>query len=171
MKNTHPLASLFQKHQPELLRLIMQRFKRVDHEAEDIVQDAFHNILRTDSIGNLENPKAYLYQTASNLALNRIRKHQTHNQYVAGIDTDEGEKGDELTPERSFSASRDLQRVEHAIGKLPEKYRRTFLLSRVQDKTYREISELLNISESTVEKHIIKTLKFLRDELGGEADV
>ncbi len=159
------LNSLFDKHQLDLRRLIVQKFRKSHHEAEDIVQDAFHNILRANNIETLENPKAYLYQTASNLALNRIRKKRQRTQYLAGLNHDEPEELDQRTPERSVSAHQDLKKLERSLELLPEKYRRTFLLSRVQDKTYTEISVMLNISESTVEKHIIKVLKHLRDHL------
>lgn len=171
MKGPQFLATLFEKHQLDLQRLIASKFKKMHHEAEDIVQDAFHNILRAENIDLLENPKAYLYQTASNLALNRIRKHQRHSQYINGLNLSESDEIDELSPERSVSSRHDLQRLEQALVKLPEKYRRTFLLSRVQEKSYREISELLDISESTVEKHIIKALKYLRSQLDEEVEV
>jgi RNA polymerase sigma factor (sigma-70 family) len=169
MSGPHFLSALFEKHQSDLRRLIAHKFRKTPQDAEDIVQDAFHNILRADNIETLENPKAYLYQTASNLALNRIRKQRLHNQYVAGIHIDESSEIDEVSPERRVLAGRDLQRLEHALEQLPYKYRHTFVLSRVQDKSYREISELLNISESTVEKHIIKVLKYLRDQLSEDA--
>lgn len=159
------LASLFSKHQSELQRLIAYKFNKTYQDAEDIVQDAFHNILRAENIESLENPKAYLFQTASNLALNRIRKQRHHQNYIAAMDAEETY---ELTPERCASAASDLRRLEQALERLPQKYRRTFLLSRVQEKTYREISEILDISESTVEKHIIKALKYLRDQLTDE---
>ena len=102
------------------------------------------------------------------LALNRIRKHQRHHQYLNDLGATEAEELDELSPERSVLARHDLQRLEQALVKLPEKYRQTFLLSRMHDKSYREISEQLNIAESTVEKHIIKALKYLRDQLDEE---
>jgi RNA polymerase sigma factor (sigma-70 family) len=162
MKAPHFLISLFESHQSELRRLIAYKFNKNQHDAEDIVQEAFHNILCADNFEALENPKAYLYQTAANLALNRIRKQRNHQRYLSGQDA---EATYELNPERTVSAGRDLARLEHSLEKLPEKYRRTFLLSRVQEKTYREISELLNVPESTVEKHIIKTLKYLREVL------
>lgn len=165
MRAAQFLTTLFEKHQPELRRLISYKFNKTYQDAEDIVQDAFHNILRAENIESLENPKAYLFQTASNLALNRIRKQQHHQRYVAGLDAEET---NELTPERCVSAVSDLRRLERALERLPQKYRCTFLLSRVQDKTYREISEILGISESTVEKHIIKALKYLRDQLAEE---
>jgi RNA polymerase sigma factor (sigma-70 family) len=162
MNLSQHLISLFDSHRSDLRRLIMQKFRKTSHDAEDIIQDAFHNILRVDNIDTLENPKAYLYQTAANLALNRIRKQKNHHSYVAQMDA---EATYDLCPERIVSSGKDLQKIEDSLGQLPEKYRRTFLLSRMQDKSYKEISELLNISESTVEKHIIKTLKFLREAL------
>jgi RNA polymerase sigma factor (sigma-70 family) len=168
MKATHILSALFEKHQLDLRRLIAHKFKKSHHEAEDIVQDAFHNILRAENIESLENPKAYLYQTASNLALNRIRKNRQHTSYLAGLGLDESDELDQRTPERSVSAYKDLKKLQESLDQLPEKYRRTFLLSRVQEKTYSEISAILDISESTVEKHIIKTLKYLRDQLSDE---
>ena len=168
MKAAQLFSVLFEKHQLDLRRLIASKFKKSHHEAEDIVQDAFHNILRAENIESLENPKAYLYQTASNLALNRIRKNRQHTSYVAGLNLDESDELDERTPERSVFAYRDLLKLQQSLERFPEKYRRTFLLSRVQDKTYGEISTMLNISESTVEKHIIKTLKYLRDNLDVE---
>lgn len=165
MKAPHFLISLFELHQSDLRRLIAHRFKKNQQDAEDIVQDAFHNILRADNIETLENPKAYLYQTAANLALNRIRKQRHHQHYVSVQDADATY---DLCPERSVSAGRDLVRLQQSLEQLPDRYKRTFLLSRVQEKSYKEISELLSIPESTVEKHIIKTLKYLREALAEE---
>ncbi len=162
MKAPGFLVSLFESHQSDLRRLIAHKFKKTPQDAEDIIQDAFHNILHIENPETIENPKAYLYQTAANLALNRIRKNRNHQHYLAAQDAEETY---DLCPERSVFARKDLERLERALEALPEKYRRTFLLSRVQEKSYREISEMLNIPESTIEKHIIKTLKYLREVL------
>ncbi|HWV16816.1 MAG TPA: RNA polymerase sigma factor [Cellvibrio sp.] len=162
MKGAQLLVSLFESHYSELRSLISYKFKKNYHDADDIVQDAFHNILRAENIEAIENPKAYLYQAASNLALNRIRKQKRHHEYIAALDAEET---NDLTPERNVFAHKDLHRLEQALAGLPQKYRTTFLLSRMQDKTYKEISQTLGIPESTVEKHIIKVLKYLRTHL------
>ena len=88
MKSRLFLTSLFLKYQADLLRFIAYKFGD-HHDAEDIVQDAFHNILRIDSPENLENPRAYLYQSAHNIALNRIRKNQRHDSYLSSCDESE----------------------------------------------------------------------------------
>lgn len=165
MNKPHTLGELFARHQPELLRLLIGKFRKHPQDAEEIVQDVFHNVLKIDDIDGIENPRAYLFQTANNLALNRIRKQKHHQQYMESTATDDT---DELSPERIVIATKDLQQVKASLEKLPAKYRRTFLMSRIERKTYKEISIDLGIPESTIEKHIIKVLKFLREQLGRE---
>lgn len=155
------LQSLFDRYQKDLQRFVAHKFG-AHHEAEDIVQDAFHNVLRSVDTAQIDNPKAYLYQTASNLALNRIRKQQNHHRYVAASDIPD-EADDAESPHRAYSSQQDLEKLRGALAGLSPKYRRTFLLSRVEDKTYREISEELGIPLSTVEKHMIKALQYLRE--------
>jgi len=162
MSHSSYIVKLFESHYADLRALIAYKFKKQHHDVDDILQDAFHNVLRAENLDQLDNPKAYLYQTASNLALNRIRKQKYHEKYLASQDFEQVE---EVSPEQIVISRRALADVCESIEDFPEKYRRTFLLSRVEGKTYKEISLELNIAESTVEKHIIKTLKFLRDRL------
>lgn len=162
------LQSLFENYQRDLQRFIAHKFGH-SHDAEDIVQDAFHNMLRQPDDVTIDNPRAYLYQTASNLALNRIRKQHHHRHYLASVDQQD-EADDLAAPERVHDARRDLEKLQQALDGLNPKYRRTFLLSRVEEKTYKEISEELGIPLSTIEKHMIKALQYLRAHLG-EIDV
>lgn len=55
--------------------------------------------------------------------------------------------------------------INRSINLLPEKCKQAFLLSRSEDLSYKDISGQLNISVSTVEKHISKALKFLKTNL------
>jgi len=161
MEGKVSLGVLFEKHQVKLKKFIALKFSKSAHEAEDIVQDAFYNMLRIGQDEPLKNSKAYLYKTANNLALNRLRRHRCHDDYVASQDLHQAY---ELTPERNVLAAKDLMLLTTSLAKISKKYRRTFLLSRVEGKTYREISMDLGIPVSTVEKHIIKTLRYLHVE-------
>lgn len=149
----------------ELRNFIAHKFKKNADDAEDIVQDAFHNILRMNNLSEIENPRAYLYQTAQHLAINRVRQQQKRD---ALLEANGGTEICELSPERIYTGQKNLTELHKKLAKLPEKYRHTFLLNREQDKSYKEISRELNIAESTVEKHIIKALKHLRDSLEQE---
>lgn len=158
------ISALFCRYQRDLQRFIARKFGDAS-QAEDIVQDAFHNLLRVDDLESLENPKAYLYQAASNLALNRIRSQRYQTDYLQSLKEGEGLS---VCLERQVSAERDLVEISRTLALLPEKYRRTFEMSRVEGKTYSEIAEAQGIAVSTVEKHIIRALKFLRENLPEE---
>jgi RNA polymerase sigma-70 factor (ECF subfamily) len=56
-------------------------------------------------------------------------------------------------------------RIQQAIEKLPEQCRLVFKLSRFEELKYNEIAEQLDISVKTVENHIGKALKIMREQL------
>ena len=56
--------------------------------------------------------------------------------------------------------------ITSAIDHLPEKTRQIFQLSYLQDKRNKDIAALLGLSEKTIEGHITRALKQLRQELG-----
>ena len=159
-KDKSAINSLFQQNNQSLLRFLRRRLGNAA-EAEDIAQDAFHNMMRSDNTDTLENPRAYLFQTASNLALNRIRKirRQTNYQEILEI-----EQADHLEPppEQTVAALFDIETITLALGELPDKVQQAFILSRSHHKSYRQISEELDVAVSTVEKYLIRALEHLR---------
>jgi RNA polymerase sigma-70 factor, ECF subfamily len=56
-------------------------------------------------------------------------------------------------------------RIQQAMDKLPEQCRLVFKLSRFEELKYSEIAEQLNISIKTVENHMGKALKIMREQL------
>lgn len=162
MKQLAFLKGLYADYKEELLRFALRRLGDSD-EAEDIVQDAFHNILKQNSPEDLENPRAYLYRATHNLALNKLRKRGRHQRYEAEVWTEEA--GPSL--ERSALASLNLERVNTALNQLPHDTRRAFYLSRIQGLTYPQIAKDMAVSVSRVEKHISAALAFLRKSIEG----
>ena len=59
--------------------------------------------------------------------------------------------------------SEEIQRiVQETMNTLPEKTQEIFFLSRYENKTFKEIAEIVNLSPKTVEYHISQALKALR---------
>lgn len=57
--------------------------------------------------------------------------------------------------------------IEIAVESLPPRCKQVFLMSRIESLSYKTISEILGISEKTVENHLVKALAILRTSLAG----
>lgn len=160
MKLSDAVKSLFLDYSDGLNRFVYRKLGNID-DAEEIVQDTFHNYLRIDKAEQIENPQAFLYKTAHNLALNHLRKSGYRNEHLASLDINDST----LPLEREVFSQRDVDELQKRLHRLPEITRKIFLRNRMDGLTYPEISEEYNISISRVQKHMIKALKYLRTHL------
>lgn len=130
-------------------------------EAEDIVQETFSVAWEKWSEG--ERPeyfRAYLYRTAHNITIDRLRKKSTVRADIPIQDIDDAEIVDEVID----TSERDA-RLWIAISKLPDRCRQVFLMSKRDGLSHAEIAEELGISVKTVENQITKAFKSLRGTL------
>ncbi len=156
----------FQQNYDSLVRFLSSKFTDYE-EAQDLAQDAFYNVMKAKNAEELEHARAYLFQTASNLALNRIRKKKRQDLYQRSVAlaANPEQDGALASPERAAAARQQLQQVEKALNSLPKKCRRAFLLHRSGQMTYQQIAAELDVSVSTVEKYMIKALEQCRKKV------
>ncbi len=131
--------------------------------AEDLVQDLFLEIWnKRETLNITSNIKSYLFRSIVNRSLNWIR---SNKQILEEVDESVTQRSD------NYNASHDLQKNEledyitKCIDELPEKCRLTFILSRFEELSYKEIAEKLDVSIKTVENQICKALKLLRSKM------
>jgi RNA polymerase sigma-70 factor (ECF subfamily) len=133
-------------------------------EAEEVVQQVFVDIWeKRKELSVSVSFKSYLYRAAHNRAINRIR----HGK-VRQLHADEYRHVTSLSHENTAEAihQKELQKkIAEAINVLPEQCRMVFKLSRFEDLKYSEIADQLGISVKTVENHMGKALRILREEL------
>lgn len=152
-------------HEPMLRAWLRSRFPKLG-EVDDIVQETYTRVLRARGRGPLDNPKAYVFATARNLALDHFRRaHGTETKTLtereAGHVLDESEG----IPE-SLARHQDLELLTEAIQTLPDRCRQVLTLRKIYGLTQKEIAVQLGISEHTVEAQVTigirKCTEFLR---------
>jgi len=125
--------------------------------SEDIVQDTFVKFWdKMETVGEGKE-KAYLFATAKNLFLNKI----AHNKIVDSHGRDQIEESVK-SPHCDLEMSEFQKQLDAAIDNLSVKQREVFLMNRIDGYKYREIAEMLDISQKAVEKRMSQALKELR---------
>ncbi len=133
-------------------------FKTKDQSlSEDIVQDTF--VKFWDKMGTVGEgkEKSYLFASAKNLLLNKI----AHDK-VVGVHAKGQTESSVKSPHYDLEVTEFQQKLEKAISKLPDNQREVFLMNRIEGYKYREIAELLKISQKAVEKRMSQALSELR---------
>lgn len=162
------IEQMYQDNHEGFLRFLMQKTQNMD-DAHDVLQEAFQKLIKRGGLREMENPRAYLYRTATNIIIDRQRKGQHHVRYIreviSGGDGGTASLSATIPPDRHVAARQELDIIFRALDTLPEKCRRAFLMHREQHMKYGEIADALEISISMVEKYMIMTLKHLRRKL------
>jgi len=133
-------------------------------QSEEIVQGAFLTIWeKRESIEIHSSLKSYLYRAVYNSSLNHVKHmkvQRKHEQYFQNSNSLEYENASEKLMEEELDGL-----IRRAVDQLPPQCQIVFKLSRFENMSYAEISSQMNISVKTVENHIVKALKILRDKL------
>jgi RNA polymerase sigma factor (sigma-70 family) len=134
------------------------------HEAQDIAHDAYMRTYTAMQGQAISQPKAFLFTTARRLALNfRIRRggrmRPEENTVLDRQAADTPDAG-QITMARQERAA-----MEAAIAGLPEGCREVLVIRTMEELSHQEIADRLGLSRSTVEKHLARALRLLREAL------
>jgi RNA polymerase sigma-70 factor (ECF subfamily) len=141
-------------------------------QVDDLTQEAF--IKAFSSLKNFNEEFAFstwLYKIATNNCIDHIRKKKL---LMYSIDKPIESRDSDFTfelPDDSAEADQELITDQRAamlratIGELPEKYRRVIHLRHVEEKSYEEIAELLDLPIGTVKAHIFRARELLYKQL------
>lgn len=132
--------------------------------AEDLVQDTFLKLWEMRKNVDKATIKAYLYKIAQNGTINYQRRQQLYYKFIRKAEFHK----ETDTPEKIAEMNEYEQKLQNALGLLPEGGREVFLMNRLEDLTYTEISERLGLSVKAIEKRMSKALKILREHLGAD---
>ncbi len=169
-------SKLVDKYKKPLYFHIRKMIKEVEL-VEDLVQEvfmkAFHNL---SSYSNEYAFSTWLYRIATNHTIDYLRKKKLktlsiHEPYK----TKDGEMEIQL-PDESFSTDQPVIKkerkaiVQHAIQNLPEKYKAVIEMRHMEEKSYQEIAEILDLPLGTVKAHIFRARELLYKALIDKRD-
>lgn len=142
-------------------RLRQQIFKRTQRDdAEDLLQNAIVRMLQRPH-GDIARPEAFVVRVALNEAVDGYRRAR-HPAAPRSLGTDDLYLRDQAPlPDEMLMVRQRLDRVHHGLEQLPPRTREIFLMHRLDGMKYREIAEALDISISTVEKHVARAMTFI----------
>ncbi len=140
------------------------KYTRDLDEAKDIVHQVFGNLWEKRKDLHVETSiRSYLFTSVHNRCLNYIRDNKKFVE--AGLPDGESNLYAYIDHEDYLENEELRNRIHQALDQLPEKCRRIFVLSRFEEKKYREIASELDISIKTVETQMSKALKILKEKL------
>jgi RNA polymerase sigma-70 factor (ECF subfamily) len=124
------------------------------HDAHDIASEVFFDVASELLDGRVEHPNAFLYRAVSNRARNmrRSRQRQWRRDLYA-------------VPHRHIDAPDSFVEVRHAVASLSVSQRAVVFLVYWEDRTERDVADMLQISPGTVRRHLVRARVHLRKAL------
>ncbi len=161
------IADLVVEHKVPLEKYLARKLDSPEDAAE-LAQEAYIRLHRLEQPENLDNARAFLFQVATNLAVDQLRRRQLHfkflksekSQVVDGEPLDYNAAG--ASPEKILGARQKLDAINRAVDELPFKVKQAFLLHRQNGLSYSAIAKQMGVSVSSVEKYILQALKHFR---------
>lgn len=161
------LELLFRRYHSSLCSHAV-RFVYSRQIAEDLVSEVFFQFYKTEAHKRVTSSfLSYLFRSVRNEAFTYLRREFSR---ASSLDASYETQPDIRTPgpDAEIQYNNLYLRVNETIAKLPAQCQRVFVMSRFEDKKYQEIAQELSISPKTVEAHMSKALRHLREALRGE---
>lgn len=147
----------------DVLYRLALRITLSHEEAEDIVQDTLIKVWnRRDEWQTLESIEAYSMTICRNLALDAIKKKDNNNE---SLEQEMGETSDQTSDPHELIIRKDrVEMVKQLVNRLPEKQRSCLQLRDFEGKTYKEIAEILAITEEQVKVNIFRARRSIKQQ-------
>ena len=145
------------------LRAFIARRVRSRHDAEDLTHETYARALAWEERAALTHPERALFRIARNLLIDRIRRENiVAIEAVADMET-LGITVDEPGPDRTAIARQELRRLQAALNRLPDKWRETVVMRKIEGLSRPQIAERLGVAEPTVSQYLAQGMTALAD--------
>lgn len=142
---------LFSEHNASLVKFLRTRL-RSNEEAREVAQEAYVRLLQLDKPQAVSYFRAFLFKTAGNIAIDRLRKDaREKNRTVFPIFEVE-------TPstEKTASQRETIRLVSGSLDDLPPKCRKAFLLVRIYGMSTREVALQMHMTARMIRNYLVQ---------------
>lgn len=161
-------ALFFTQYYPRMLQFA-RLFVHSHIQAEDVVSEVLIRLLRRRrELYIIENFQGYLFQAVKNEALNQLKVSKKQQSHIQAIDNE----NDYLVPAmddpcRQLIENELQTKVLQVVESLPPRRKMVYKLVKEEGMRYKEVADLLSISERTVEEHLKIAIRELREAITG----
>jgi RNA polymerase sigma factor (sigma-70 family) len=127
-------------------------------DIDDIVQETFIRSMQAGIGRRIDHPKAFMFRTARNLALNHVQRFDNKMRRHRVDFLDEDVQLATETLEAQFESQERFAYFCRALDKLPMRCRHAFTLRKVYGLSQKEVALFLEMTEGNVEKHVSRGL-------------
>jgi len=165
------VAELFREHNRVLVGYLRSRLGSLQ-EAKEIAQEAYVRLLQLNEPGTSGLLRAYLFKTASNLAIDRLRHRRVRQrseeqpQLFEELNTARGQSDD---PAEQLLAREQAEQLLGYLQELPIKCQQVINLHRVEGISQLDVSARLGISERMVRRYVTYAMVYCHLRLDGMA--
>ena len=158
-KNNRSLEELSVDDHKDILAFATRRVGR--QEADDIVQDAYLQLLHRDHKDLIREPRAFLFRVIANLSIDRWRKSKRNTvaeneKYAFDLDT---LACHQPGPEALTGSLLQFDNFLLVLDELPAVQRYAFILNKIEGLTHAEIAERLGVSSKSIQRYLIDAME------------
>ncbi len=154
---------LYEQYSNRLYRFAFGYLKS-EEDTLDLVQEVFIRLWNSrKTLKDDTNLEAFLFTVARNAVISTFRKKVSEKEYLEHLRSVVIKNSSDTEKQVDFTLL--SEQVQQLVQKLPEQRRRIFLLSKEAGRSNKDIADELKISIKTVEDHMTKARKFLKENL------
>lgn len=145
--------TLYSNHRSWLQRWLYRKLGNAC-DAADLVQDTFISVITGGYADDIREPKPFLATIAGRLVAHRWRRNQLETAYLEALAALPVELMP--SPEAHVLALEALLEIDRALDGLPTRAKEAFLLAHLEELSYAQIAERLNVSTSSVKQYLTR---------------
>ena len=151
-----PLHTLYSDHHGWLKGWLRGKLQ-CSEQAADLTQDTFMRVLTSRREVEVREPRSYLSTIARGLVIDHYRRRELERAYLDALA--QLPEPEVPSPEQRLLILEALMQVDAVLDTLPLLARKAFLLSQLDGLTYVEIARDLNVSLTTVKRHMLRAFR------------